>query len=193
MGEDRLHVVFGTGQVGSTLAAHLAGLSIAVRVVSQAPASHAGRLASIGGPPMSPTPKRPRMRPRAHRWSTSASTPPTHSGPELFPPLQRGVLAAAERTGALLVGPGEPVRLWPDRGQADDRGSPANRDDRQGPDSGGDDRSSCWPPPRRAGSAWRSGGRRTSLAPGVTQGSTLGERVFGNALACSPRRLYRQS
>jgi hypothetical protein len=25
MGEDRLHVVFGTGQVGSALAAHLAG------------------------------------------------------------------------------------------------------------------------------------------------------------------------
>ena len=35
MGEDGLHVVFGTGQVGSTLTAHLAGLGIAVRAVSR--------------------------------------------------------------------------------------------------------------------------------------------------------------
>jgi hypothetical protein len=35
MGEDRLHVVFGTGQVGSALAAHLAGMGIAVRAVSR--------------------------------------------------------------------------------------------------------------------------------------------------------------
>ena len=35
MGEARLHVVFGTGQVGSALAAHLAGLGAAVRAVSR--------------------------------------------------------------------------------------------------------------------------------------------------------------
>ena len=35
MSEDRLHVVFGAGQVGSALAAHLAGLGIAVRAVSR--------------------------------------------------------------------------------------------------------------------------------------------------------------
>ena len=34
-GEDRLHVVFGTGQVGSALAAHLADLGIPVRTVSK--------------------------------------------------------------------------------------------------------------------------------------------------------------
>ena len=34
-GADRLHVVFGTGQVGSALAAHLAGLGIPVRTVSR--------------------------------------------------------------------------------------------------------------------------------------------------------------
>jgi len=34
-GEDRLHVVFGTGQVGMALAAHLAGLGILVRAVSR--------------------------------------------------------------------------------------------------------------------------------------------------------------
>ena len=35
MDEDRLHVVFGTGQVGSALAAHLARQGIAVRAVSR--------------------------------------------------------------------------------------------------------------------------------------------------------------
>jgi uncharacterized protein YbjT (DUF2867 family) len=35
MSEDRLHVVFGTGQVGSALAGHLAGLGIPVRAVSR--------------------------------------------------------------------------------------------------------------------------------------------------------------
>src|SRR6266566_5622281 len=34
MGEARLHVVFGTGQVGNALAGHLAGLGVAVRAVS---------------------------------------------------------------------------------------------------------------------------------------------------------------
>jgi predicted dinucleotide-binding enzyme len=35
MGEDRLHVVFGAGQVGNALAAHLAGQGMAVRAVSR--------------------------------------------------------------------------------------------------------------------------------------------------------------
>ena len=43
MGEDRLHVVFGTGQVGRALTAHLAGLGIPVRAVSwHRPAELAG-------------------------------------------------------------------------------------------------------------------------------------------------------
>jgi hypothetical protein len=78
--------------------------------------------------------------------------------------------------------PGEPLRLRPDRGQADDRGPPAGRDDRQGPDPGGHDRRAAGrrrgrpgPHRHRAGSDF--------FGAGVTQGSTLGERVFGNALA----------
>lgn len=35
MGEARLHVVFGTGQAGSALAAQLAGLGVAIRAVSR--------------------------------------------------------------------------------------------------------------------------------------------------------------
>jgi hypothetical protein len=70
MGDDRLHVVFGTGQVGTALAAHLAGLGMAVRAVSRhRPAALAGW---TGGPPRPPTPRPPPTRPRAHRSSTSA-------------------------------------------------------------------------------------------------------------------------
>ena len=43
MGEDRLHVVFGTGQVGSALAAHLAGLGCCRPDGVQAPARYAAR------------------------------------------------------------------------------------------------------------------------------------------------------
>ena len=39
MGADRLHVVFGIGQAGSALAAHLAGLGVAVRTVSRSSAA----------------------------------------------------------------------------------------------------------------------------------------------------------
>ncbi len=35
MSEDRLHVVFGAGQVGRALSARLAGMGLAVRVVSR--------------------------------------------------------------------------------------------------------------------------------------------------------------
>jgi hypothetical protein len=43
MGKAQLHVVFGTGQVGNALAAHLAGLAVADRAVSRPrPAELAG-------------------------------------------------------------------------------------------------------------------------------------------------------
>ena len=48
------------------------------------------------------TPKPPTTQPRAQRSSTSALNAPYTSWPERFP-LQRAVLSAAERQGALLV------------------------------------------------------------------------------------------
>ena len=74
MGEDRLHVVFGTGQVGRALATHLARQGLAARDAAKGASVIYQRLNA-------PYP----------RW------------PELFPPLQHGVLAAAEGSGALLV------------------------------------------------------------------------------------------
>ena len=102
MGEDRLHVVFGTGQVGSALAAHLAGLGLAVRAVSRSrPATLAGgadwRAADVTDPEAAADAA------KGASVVYQCVNAPYTQWPELFPPLQRGVLAAAERTGALLV------------------------------------------------------------------------------------------
>jgi nucleoside-diphosphate-sugar epimerase len=97
-----MHVVFGSGQVGRALAAHLAGLDLPVRVVSR---------------------RRPLQLPKGVEWRGADATDvqattyaaegaaviyqclnaPYAKWPELFPPLQRNVLAAAEHCGALLV------------------------------------------------------------------------------------------
>jgi nucleoside-diphosphate-sugar epimerase len=102
VGEHQLHVVFGAGQVGRALAARLVGQGRFVRVVSR---------------------HRPSALPNGADWQeVDASDPeaaadaakgaavvyqclnaPYTSWPEDFPPLQRGVLTAAERNGALMV------------------------------------------------------------------------------------------
>ena len=98
MSEARLHVVSGTGQAGSALAAQLAGLGVAVRAVSRHRPVTLG--APAGGPRMPPIPRWPPTRPRAPEWCASALTPRMRSG-------RSGSrccgLAAAGRTGALLV------------------------------------------------------------------------------------------
>src|SRR6202050_629126 len=98
---DRLHVVFGTGQVGNALAAHLAGMGNAVRAVSR------HRPPALAGVDW-----RPADAADAEAAADAAKgaaviyqclNAPYNQWPERFPPLQRGVLAAAERAGALLV------------------------------------------------------------------------------------------
>src|ERR1700722_18009902 len=102
MSEDRVQVIFGTGQVGSALAAHLAGPGVAVRTVSRhRPPALAEGTDWLGADAADPE--------AAADAATGASViyqcmnAPYNQWPERFPPLQRGVLAAAERTGALLV------------------------------------------------------------------------------------------
>ena len=102
MSDAGLHVVFGTGQVGHALATHLGGMGLPVRSVSL---------------------HRPPMLADKVDWRAADVTDPEAATdaaigasviyqclnasytewPKLFPPLQRGVLTAAERTGALLV------------------------------------------------------------------------------------------
>ena len=102
MSEDRVHVVFGTGQVGKALAEHLFTLGFPVRAVSRT---------------------RPATLIEGVDWRAAEATDPEAAidaakgaaviyqclnapyteWPKLFPPLQSGVLTAAERTEALLV------------------------------------------------------------------------------------------
>jgi uncharacterized protein YbjT (DUF2867 family) len=102
MSEARRHVVFGTGQVGSALAGHLAGLGMAVRAVSRhRPPALAGevdwRAADVTDPEAAADAA------KGASVVYQCVNAPYTQWPERFPPLQRGVLAAAERTGALLV------------------------------------------------------------------------------------------
>jgi nucleoside-diphosphate-sugar epimerase len=102
MSDGLLHVVFGTGQVGRALSTRLAALGFSVRAVSRS---------------------RPAGLPDGVDWrAADASDPaaaveaakgaaviyqclnaPYTNWPACFPPLQRAVLSAAEHEGALLV------------------------------------------------------------------------------------------
>jgi nucleoside-diphosphate-sugar epimerase len=181
MGEDRLHVVFGTGQVGSALAAHLAGLGIAVRAVSRhRPATLAGgidwRTADVTDPEAATDAA------KGASVVYQCVNAPYTQWPELFPPLQRGVLAAAERTGALLVALENLYGYGPAGGRPMTEDLPLAATTVKGRT-----RAAMTAELLAAAEAGRvrlAIGRASDFfGPGVTQGSTLGERVFGNALA----------
>ena len=181
MGEDRLHVVFGTGQVGSALTAHLARQGIAVRAVSRnRPPALAGgcdwRAADASDPGA------------AAAAAEGASVvyqclnAPYTQWPERFPPLQRGVLAAAEHTGALLVVLENLYGYGPTGGKPMTEDLPLAATTVKGRT-----RAAMTAELLAAAEAGRvriAIGRASDFfGAGVTQGSTLGERVFGNALA----------
>ena len=98
----RLHVVFGAGQVGRVLAALLAERGVTVRVVSRhRPAGlaegidwRAADAADLGAASDAA---------KGAAGIYQCLNAPYAQWPERFPPLQRGVVAAAERAGALLV------------------------------------------------------------------------------------------
>jgi nucleoside-diphosphate-sugar epimerase len=102
--------------------------------------------------------------------------------PERFPPLQRGVLAAAERTGALLVSLENVYGYGPTGGRPMTEDLPLAATTFKGRT-----RAAMTAELLAAADAGRvriAIGRASDFfGAGVTQGSTLGERVFGNALA----------
>jgi nucleoside-diphosphate-sugar epimerase len=181
MGEDRLHVVFGTGQVGSALAAHLAGLGAAVRAVSRSrPAALAG-----GADWRAADATDPEAAADAAKGASvvyQCLNAPYTQWPELFPPLQRGVLAAAERTGALLVVLENLYGYGPAGGRPMTEDLPLAATGVKGAT-----RAAMTAELLAAAEAGRvrfAIGRASDFfGPGVTAGSVLGERVFGNALA----------
>ena len=181
MGEARLHVVFGTGQVGSALAAHLARLGVAVRTVSRSrPATLADgvdwRAADVSDPEAAADAA------KGASVVYQCVNAPYTQWPELFPPLQRGVLVAAERTGALLVALENLYGYGPTGGKPMTEELPLAATTVKGRT-----RAAMTGELLAAAEAGRvriAIGRASDFfGPGVTAGSTLGERVFGNALA----------
>ena len=175
--EDRLHVVFGAGQVGRVLAAVLAGRGLSVRVLSRHRppeladgidwrAADAADLDAAKGAAV------------VYQYLNA----PYNQWPELFPPLQWGVLAAAERTGALLVVLENLYGYGPTGGRPMTEDLPLAATTVKGRTRTA--MTAELVAAARAGRVRIAIGRASDFfGPGVTEGSTLGERVFGNALA----------
>jgi nucleoside-diphosphate-sugar epimerase len=176
-----LHVVFGAGQVGRVLAAVLAGRGLSVRVLSR---------------------HRPPELADGIDWRAADATDldagsdaakgaavvyqclnaPYTQWPELFPPMQRGVLAAAETSGALLVVLENLYGYGPTGGKPMTEDLPLAATTVKGTTRAA--MTAELLAAAKAGRVRFAIGRASDFfGPGVTGGSTLGERVFGNALA----------
>ncbi len=180
MSEDRLHVVFGAGQVGRALSARLVAHGLPVRVVSRnrpvaladgvewqaadASASDTATDAAKGASVL-----------------YQCLNAPYTNWPQRFPPLQQGVLAAAEHNGALLVS------LENIYGYGQTGGKPMTEDlPLLATTVKGRTRAAMTHELLTAADAGRvriAIGRASDFfGAGVTE-TTLGERVFGNAVA----------
>jgi nucleoside-diphosphate-sugar epimerase len=180
MGEERLHVVFGTGQVGSALAAHLGAMGIAARTVSR----NRPRALADGVDWRAADVTDPEAAAGAAKGASviyQCLNAPYNQWPERFPPLQRGVLAAAEANGALLVSLENLYGYGPTGGRPMTEDLPLAATTVKGRT-----RAVMTAELLAAAEAGRvrvAIGRASDFfGAGVTQGSTLGERVFGNAL-----------
>jgi nucleoside-diphosphate-sugar epimerase len=180
MSEHHLHVVFGAGQVGRALVAHLAGQGKAVRVVSlhrptALPAGVDSRVTDVTNHDDAGA---------AAKGATvvyQCLNAPYSEWPTRFPPLQQGVVAAAERSGALLVSLENVYAYGATGGVAMTEDLPL-----AATTSKGQARAAMT---RELLAATDAGRLRIAIGrasdffgAGVTE-STLGERVFGNALA----------
>ena len=180
MSEGGLHVVFGTGQVGLALTDRLAGLGIAVRAVSR---------------------HRPAVLAEGVEWRAADAADleaaadaakgasvvyqclnaPYTRWPELFPPLQRGALAAAEHAGALLVTLENVYAYGPAGGKPMTEDLPL-----AATTSKGRTRAAMTAELLAASAAGRvraAIGRASDFFGAGATESTLGQRVFGNAVA----------
>jgi nucleoside-diphosphate-sugar epimerase len=180
-GEDRPHVVFGTGQVGRVLAAVLAGRGLTVRVVSRhRPAALADGIEWRAADAADPEAASDAAKGAAVVYQCLNA--PYAQWPERFPPLQRGVLTAAERSQALLVSLENLYGYGPTGGRPMTEDLPLAATAVKGRT-----RAAMTAELLAAAEAGRvriAIGRASDFfGAGVTQGSTLGQRVFGNALA----------
>jgi nucleoside-diphosphate-sugar epimerase len=181
VGEAGLHVVLGTGQVGRALAACLAGRGLTVRAVSRhRPPGLADGIDWRAADAADPAAVADATKGAAVVYQCLNA--PYTQWPELFPPLQRGALAAAERTGALLVTLENLYGYGPTGGEPMTEDLPLAATTVKGRTRAamtGDLLAAA-----EAGRVRVAIGRASDFfGAGVTEGSTLGRRVFGNALA----------
>lgn len=102
MNEHPLHVVFGAGQVGRELAACLAERDIPVRMVSRhRPSAPIGGVDWLAADASDPEAAGNAAKGAGVIYQCLGA--PYSEWPKRWPPMQRGVLSAAERSGALLV------------------------------------------------------------------------------------------
>ncbi len=177
---NQYHVVFGSGQVGRALVARLAEMGLSVRVISR---------------------RRPAQLPEGVEWRGADArnadatydacagaaviyqclNAPYAKWPELFPPLQRSVLSAAERHGALLVSLENLYGYGPTFGVPMTEDLPLGATTVKGRTRAAMTHELL--AARDAGRVHIAIGRASDFfGAGVTE-STLGQRVFANALA----------
>jgi nucleoside-diphosphate-sugar epimerase len=180
MSERGLHVVFGTGQVGTALAAQLARMNLAVRSVSRRrPATLADgvewQAADVADAEAASGAA------RGASVVYQCLNAPYTSWPRDFPPLQRAVVTAAERTNALLV------TLENVYGYGPTGGKPMTEDLPLGATTvKGRARAAMTRELQEAAAAGRvriAIGRASDFFGAGVTSSTIGERVFGNAVA----------
>ena len=180
MTDSQLHVVFGAGQVGRALVTCLAGQEKAVRVVARHRLSHLpdgvdSRVGDVTDPEAAADAA------KGASVVYQCLNAPYTDWPKQFPPLQRAVMAAAERSDALLV------TLENLYGYGPTGGTPMTEQTPLAPTTvKGRARVAMTQELLSASDAGRiriAIGRASDFfGAGVTE-STLGERVFANAVA----------
>jgi nucleoside-diphosphate-sugar epimerase len=180
MSADRLHVVFGAGQVGRALAARLAGLGVPVRIVSRhqpsAPLDGCDWQAADATDPEAATDAA-----KGASVVYQCLNAPYTDWPKRFPPLQRGALSAAERHGALLVSLENVYAYGPTGGKPMTEDLPLAATTVKGRT-----RAAMTQELLAAADAGRvrvAIGRASDFFGAGATESSLGERVFGNAVA----------
>jgi nucleoside-diphosphate-sugar epimerase len=180
MSEGGLHVIFGTGQVGLALADRLAGLGLEVRAVSR----HLPAALADGVDWRAADATNLDAAADAAKGASvvyQCLNAPYTQWPDLFPPLQRGVLAAAERAGALLVTLENVYAYGPTGGKPMTEDLPL-----AATTSKGRTRAAMTAELLAAAADGRvraAIGRASDFFGARVTESTLGARVFGNALA----------
>ncbi len=180
MNDRQLHVVFGAGQVGHALAARLASLDLSVRMVSRhQPSTPLDGVEWQAADATNPDAATEAAKDAAVIYQCLNA--PYTDWPKRFPPLQRGVLAAAERNGALLVSLENLYGYGPTGGKPMTEDHPLAATTVKGRTRAAMTRELL--------AAADAGRVRVAIArasdffgAGATE-SSLGERVFGNAIA----------